>query len=214
MPRDVVVFDLDGTLTAADTSLPFLRAVAGPWPLRAGVLWAGLCAPLDLARAGRAEARAGAQGLGSVRGRWEGLLHERVTARTLAGRPLGALEEAAASFAEAVLQTRLRPDAAGRIAPHREAGHRLVLASASLELYAVPLGELLGFDQVVGTRLEVRDGVASGRFDGLPCWGREKLRRVEEGLDPDRGDVLIHAYGDSRGDSALLQAARRSTYVR
>ena len=75
-----------------------------------------------------------------------------------------------------------------------------------------PLREILGFDTVLGTRLEFRDGLATGRFDGLPCWGDEKLLRVQEVLGP--GEEIIHAYGDSRGDRALLRAARNSTLVR
>jgi len=213
MPREVAVFDLDGTLTTRDTSLPFLRAAAGRWALAKGLLWAGVCAPWDLVRVRGDEALPEKSTLGDVGGRWESLLHERVASRTLAGMSLPAIESAARSFADTIKRTFLRNDALGRIEEHRRAGHHLILASASLEVYLDPLCTSLGFDQVVGTRLEIRDGVATGRFDGLPCWGMEKLRRVRVALDPARGDILAHVYGNSRGDHPLLQAAQRATYV-
>jgi len=214
MAREVAVFDLDGTLTVRDTSLPFLRAATGRWPVAKGVLWAGLCGPWDLARVPGSGALPEKPTLGDVAGRWECFLHERVASRTLTGMPVGELERAGKSFADTIGRTLLRPDALGRIGEHRHAGHHLILASASLEVYLEPLRVSLGFDHMVGTRLKIREGVATGRFDGAPCWGPEKLRRVQEALDPALGDTLAHVYGNSRGDHALLQAAEQATLVK
>jgi phosphatidylglycerophosphatase C len=212
MARSVVVFDLDGTLTKRDISVPFLGFIAGGWSTLLGLVSAGAWAIPDLNRALAAERRASRGRLGSARGRWEGLLHERVVAQTLRGRSRSELETAAERFAHARLRNALRADARDRLDGHLRRGHRLVLASASLAICLEPLREILGFDTVLGTRLEFRDGLATGRFDGLPCWGDEKLLRVQEVLGP--GEKIIHAYGDSRGDRALLRAARNSTLVR
>ena len=59
----------------------------------------------------------------------------------------------------------------------------MILASASLEPYVRPLGEILGVDDVVCTRLE-RDaaGRLTGRLLGANCRGPEKARRVSEWL--------------------------------
>jgi len=206
----VVVFDLDGTLTLRDTSLPFVRMTAGPRAARVGLLAAGAWAAADLAAALWAEWLGPPPRLGGVSGRWEGRLHARVIAHALRGRTRAELEEAGARFAETTLQGNLRADARGRIEGHRRQGHRLVLASASLETYVEPLARRLGFEVAVGTRLELQDGVATGRVVGLPCWGAEKLRRVRAALG---GDEITHAYGDGRGDRALLAAARHATVV-
>jgi len=212
MARPVVVFDLDGTLTMRDISVPFLGSTAGGWSTLLGIVSAGAWAIPDLGRALAAE-RPGSQGrVGSVRGRWEGLLHARVVARTLGGRSQLDLETTAEQFAHTNLLRALRPDAKDRLEGHLRQGHRLILASASLAICLEPLRDILGFDTVLGTRLEFQDGVATGRFAGLPCWGDEKLRRVREVLRPD--EEILHAYGDSRGDRALLGAARHSTLVR
>lgn len=211
--RTVAVFDLDGTLTAVDTSLPFLRQVAGKARARMGVLGAAAWAVPDLAASWAAERVGGGLRLGGIRGRWEGAFHQRVAAFTLRGRTRVELEAAGAAFAGTVVEGLLRPDARGRIEPHRAQGHFLLMASASLDAYVEPLAALLGFDAAVGTRLEYRNEVATGRFLGLTCWGAEKLRRVREVLGVD-GPAIHHAYGDSAGDRALLEAALDAVWVR
>jgi phosphatidylglycerophosphatase C len=91
----------------------------------------------------------------------------------------------------------------------------VLLASASLDAYLVPLGELLGADEVVCTRLERgADGRLTGRLDGANCRGAEKARRVravlaERGLE----DAELWAYGDSRDDEPLLAAAEHGIRV-
>ena len=212
MAQPVVVFDLDGTLTKRDISVPFRRFTAGGPSAWLGLLWAGTWAISDLGTAFLAERRGNQRRVGSVRGRWEGLLHERMVARTLRGKHRSELEAAAERFAHSKLCNALRANARDRLDEHLREGHRLILASASLAICLEPLRGILGFDAVLGTRLEFRDGVATGRFEGLPCWGAEKLLRVREVMRP--GEEILHAYGDSRGDRAVLRAARNSTLVR
>ncbi len=212
MSAPVVVFDLDGTLTLRDTSVPFLRLAAGPRAMRTALLAAAARALPDLAASLWEEWLGPPPRLGGVEGRWEGRLHERMVARTLRGRSRLELDEAARRFADRTLAENLRADARGRIGEHRVRGHRLLLASASLEIYLEPLRDGLRLDGAVGTRLEFVEGVATGRFLGLPCWGAEKLRRVREAIGPD-GDIA-YVYGDARGDRAVLAAARHGIVVR
>jgi phosphatidylglycerophosphatase C len=103
-----------------------------------------------------------------------------------------------------------------RLRWHLELGHRVVLASASLEPYLLPLGRLLGVDGVVCTRLEQGpDGRLTGRLDGANCRGPEKERRVVEWLrEHDLADATLWAYGDSRGDAELLARADHPVWVR
>ena len=85
----------------------------------------------------------------------------------------------------------------------------MILASASLEPYVTPLGELLGVDDVVCTRLEQDpDGRLTGRLRGANCRGPEKARRVEEWLgQAELEGAELWAYGDSASDDELLAAA-------
>ncbi len=187
------MFDFDGTLTVRDSLLPFLRFLVPP-----GRLLAGLAAS--------APAAAG-QFLGAGRG----AAKEALLRRFVRGLREEELAAAGAGFARARLPRLVRPAAPGAIAWHRERGHRVVLVSASLEVYLAPWGASAGFDDVLATRLEAAGGRLTGRFLGLNCRGPEKVERLRALLGTLDGPV-IHAYGDSGGDRELLAIATYPHY--
>jgi HAD superfamily hydrolase (TIGR01490 family) len=129
-----------------------------------------------------------------------------VLGKFLAGLPEVDLCRLGESFANGVLPGLVRPAALTRIAWHREQGHRLVLVSASLEAYLEPWGRQAGFDDILATRLESINGRLTGRFAGPNCRDAEKVVRLRELVGPIDG-VVLHAYGDSRGDRELLAVA-------
>ena len=91
----------------------------------------------------------------------------------------------------------------------------MLLASASLDVYLEPLGELLGADGVVCTILEQgAHGRLTGRLVGENCRGGEKARRVREWLrSSGLEDATLWAYGDSDGDTELLELAHHAYRV-
>jgi phosphatidylglycerophosphatase C len=188
-PRPLAAFDLDGTLTRRDTLMPFLVRALGAGRAYRAVLASSL--PL---------ARAAALG-----GTHRDLAKAAVLRRVLGGLPLAPLAEASESFADHVVVHGLRPEVLARVEWHRAEGHELVLVSASPELYVAPIGRLLGFDEVLATRLEVDDGRLTGGLVGANCRGPEKVARLRRW----RGDALAlaYAYGDSAGDREMLALA-------
>ena len=101
----------------------------------------------------------------------------------LRGLDAAALDRLGTEFGRTYVSQRLRDDTTARLRRHRELGHTVILASASLEPYVTPLGELLGVDDVVCTRLEQdAAGRLTGRLLGANCRGPEKARRVAEWL--------------------------------
>ena len=78
-----------------------------------------------------------------------------------------------------------------------------------------PAGEELGVDGVVATRLAVGGGgLLTGGYEGKNCRGAEKYARLivhlrAQGLLSNNGGVqpVLWAYGNSRGDLRLLNAA-------
>jgi phosphatidylglycerophosphatase C len=202
--RTVAAFDLDGTLTRHDTLLPFLSATAGPVALAKGLIAVGI--PLTQAVLVDSNRR---------RGDMKSLVLERV----LGGSQLADLRVAGQRYAHKLLAGGLRDSTLALWREHVDAGHELVIVSASLELYVHPLAVLLGGTAGLGTRLQVRpDGSVSGEIDGENCRGPEKVRRLDEWLresgSADPGSVEVFAYGDSSGDDDLLARASRPTRLR
>jgi phosphatidylglycerophosphatase C len=186
----VAAFDFDGTITHRDTMFPFLRhAVGAAGFARAAILSTPVLSAYALGWMANDVAKA------------------RTLARFIGGRDLADLQEHGRSFARERLPRLVRPRALERLRWHQEQGHRCVIISASLDLYVEPWAASLEIDEVLCTRLQVNEaGCVSGALATPNCYGVEKLRRLERAFGP-RGDYVLYAYGDSRGDRELLQAA-------
>ncbi len=194
-PFVVAAFDFDGTLTKRDSLLPFLAAVRGP--VAVSVAMSRLAPRLALMAAGRAD---------------RDDTKERLIRHLLTGFSSDELHAAGARYADH-LATRLRPDIVERLDWHRDAGHELVLISASPAVYLEPLGAQLGFAVVLATRLAVGPNASlTGRLDGGNCRGPEKVTRLQAWLGS-REASEIWAYGDNAGDEDLLAFADHARWV-
>ena len=187
--RPVAAFDVDGTLTRRDTLLPFLTRVAGRTRVAGALAVAAAGAPQrDAAKA-------------------------RFLRRLLRGRPHGDLEEAGYEYGTRLARVGVSEPMRARLAWHRAEGHELVIVSAALACYLEPAAAALGVDAVFATRLETDgNGRCTGRLDGGNCRGEEKARRLRAHLGTDA--ALVWAYGDSRGDDAMLALAAHPVRVR
>ena len=117
------------------------------------------------------------------------------------GRPSAEIEAHAGWFLERWVRGRLRGEVVERLASHRAAGLRTILLSASPDLYVPTIGDALGFDEVVCTRV----AVGRGRVAGEPRRGQ--LQGDREG----RGDP--HAPGSAGGAARIRSpmATRQAT---
>ncbi len=196
VPSTVAAFDVDGTLTTRDCVTPFLYRTVR------------LRTALALARHPWAV-------LGALVHRDRDRLKE-IVCTAFAGLDARALDLEGEAFAHEVERRWLRDDTVARLRRHRELGHRVVLASASLEPYLRPLGRRLEVDGVVCTRLEeAPDGSLTGRLDGPNCRGAEKAHRFDAWLaENDLAAATVWAYGDSPGDAELLARADHAVWVR
>ena len=104
----------------------------------------------------------------------------------------------------------VREEARQRLELHRANGDRIVVVSASLDVYLRPWCEASGFE-LICTELASREGVLTGGLRGGDCTGREKAERVRARYRLD-DYALIYAYGDSAEDEALLALAHRPHY--
>jgi phosphatidylglycerophosphatase C len=198
--RPVAAFDVDGTLSRRDTLLPFLQRLCGTQRLARALAANGLA--LSRMVAGRAD---------------RDVVKDALLVRVLAGRDAEEVAAAGATYAQFLLDhERLRPDTRHRLEEHRAAGHRVVLVSASPEVYLGPLGRHLGVDAVLASGLEVgAEGRLTGRLAGRNCRGAEKVIRLDAWLgDEARPGTYLYAYGDSEGDRELLARADVGVRVR
>lgn len=190
----VAAFDFDGTLTVGGSVVPFLVRLRGVWPVLAALL-------VDLPQLVRA-AIVGGQASDEAK--------EHLFMRLLSGVPVAEVERVGAQFAESHLRRRLRHDTRDRLEWHRKQGHLVVVVSASPECYVRPAAALLGADAALATRLAVGGDLLTGRYEGKNCRGSEKYARVmawvrAQGIGP--AQPVLWAYGNSRGDKRLLEAA-------
>ncbi len=194
----MAAFDFDGTLTSGGSVFPFLVQLKGRGPvLRA----TGVLAP----QLGRAALMGGVAADGTK---------QKMFTRLFAGMSESELNNVAASFASDHLAKHLRDDMRRRLEWHQNQGHYTMIVSASPECYVRPAGELLGVDGVVATRLAVDSkGFLTGGYDGKNCRGAEKFSRLiahlrSSGLFGTGAEQPeMWAYGNSRGDLRMLQAA-------
>lgn len=194
----VAAFDVDGTLTVRDCVVPFLTRISGGKVH----LIAGLARrPVAVA--------------GALVHRDRDRLKAAATRAALAGRPLDRVGDEALAFAGMVATSWMRPDTVARLRWHRRQGHRVVLVSASYELYVAPLAASLGADAALATRLAVApDGTLTGALDGPNCRAEEKVARLRAWqLAAGAAGAELWAYGDSSGDDALLAVADHAVRV-
>lgn len=190
----MAVFDFDGTISRRDSTTAFCLATVPVWRLM----------------------RALAPRTPRLAGYRLGLVSRAAVKESILTALFGGMEERrlgglAAAWAASRLPGLVRPAALARLRWHQERGHRVVLASASLELLLEPWALAVGVGDVLATRLEVAGGRLTGRLQGRNCYGAEKVARLRELLG-DLDGFELYAYGDSRGDRELLAAAQHPAY--
>ena len=205
----VAAFDFDGTLTHGDTLLPFLATALG-WPRFA---WALL----------RSSPWLVGHALRLVR---NDIAKARLFKAALQGVPTADVQRWAERWASEQLPGQLRCDqdpTMARLAWHRAAGHCCVMVSASPDIYLERAAELMGFDGLICTQMEVEISVRgfgeslTGRMKTPNCHGQQKVIRLQAWL-VERYDtaalagMTLYAYGDTSGDKPMLRMAQKAWY--
>jgi HAD superfamily hydrolase (TIGR01490 family) len=97
------------------------------------------------------------------------------------------------------------PAGVAAVERHRREGHLLAILSGSSPYASQPLARLLGIPHVLCTRLEVEDGVFTGRMIEPVCYGAGKVTLAEEFArehDVDLAESWF--YSDSYSDLPML----------
>ena len=190
-PR-IIASDLEGTLTTGET-----------WRgLRAYLEKHGRKADFQLFFAsqilGFGAAKLGLMPKREFQNRWTAKIM-----RLFAGQTLEQFQEIAAWIAEHQLLPKARRSVLSELEVARDQGARVILASGTyqpvLEAFAKPFGF-----EAIGTPLESKNGLLTGRVLGAINVGFEKRHKLEQLL---AGQKLDTAYGDTMPDIPMLEMA-------
>lgn len=190
---NLALFDFDGTITDRDTFTDFIYHAADTGRIRLGKL---MLAPVILAY------KAGLLPASKAR--------EKVAGFAFKGWTPADLREKGAAYAREILPGCLKRTAMERIRWHREQGDRIVLVSASLDVYLSFWCENHGME-LICSKLAFRNGVATGRYNPRDCSGREKADRIRERYWLEDYPT-IYAYGDTAEDREMLDLAHERYY--
>ena len=161
MPTQLVVFDLDETITRHDTLLPYAMGLVfrrRPWRLP---LLATVVPPTVNFATGRGD---------------EGPVKESFIKALLGGTRRSEIDAWTARFVPSVLAHGTFADAIARIAEHRRRGDHLVLMSASTDLYVPAIAQALGFNENICTGVRWDGDRLNGSLTTPNRKGEEKAR--------------------------------------
>ena len=189
----VYAFDFDGTLTRRDTLIEFIRFAKGD---KAFLLCFLRYSPLlVLMKLG-------------LYPNWKA--KQRVFSHCFRGMAVDTFNSLCSRFASDKARL-MRPKGMKKLREVLAEGGKVVVVSASVNNWVEPFFAGIGGVYVVGTMVEEREGVLTGRFLTKNCYGEEKVTRLLQ-LFPERTQYWLTAYGDSRGDFELLDFANESYY--
>ena len=191
----IAIFDLDGTITRHDTLFPLvLRILARrPWQL----LRLLLVLPAVLRYAADRD---------------RGALKQSLLRATLRGMARSELAEISGRFVRDKIARGCFRDALDTIRRHRDAGHHLVLMSASVDFYVPEFARQLGFDDVISTEVRWQNDRLDGTLSSPNRRGEEKARCLVP-LLASRRDADSFAYGNSASDLPHLKLVRHGLLV-
>ncbi len=186
----IAFFDLDRTLLAVNS----------------GKLW--IDREMRLGYLTRWQALRGAAYIGSYHfgfTRLESVLEEAIA--VLGGAREADLVARSESFYVEELATTYRPQARDVVERHRRDGHTLALLTSSTNYLCAPVQRELAIDTALCNRLEVDEGIFTGKAHGALCFGAGKVTHAKA-LAEALGEALSDAwfYTDSMSDLPMLEA--------
>jgi HAD superfamily hydrolase (TIGR01490 family) len=190
--RTAAFFDLDKTIIAKSSTLAFSK------PFQAG----------GLISRGAVLRSAYAQFVYLVGGADHDQMEKlrAFMSQLCAGWDVATVREIVADTIHNIVDPLVYDEAVSLIEEHRLSGRDIVIVSTSGAEVVGPIGEMLGADRVIATRMEIEDGKYTGEIEYY-AYGEEKanaIRALAEEVGYDLGHSF--AYSDSVTDVPMLEA--------
>jgi len=102
-----------------------------------------------------------------------------------------------------------RRDVVARLQGHKVDGHTVILVSGIFTDLVQLIAENIGIDGAIGTQMEFKEDIATGKLVGIPCVGTQKIEYIKQFISNNHPDVDLadcYGYADSYSDRALLSA--------
>ena len=200
MQKKYALFDFDGTLCKGDSIIQVCQFAHKR----------GLCTKKQLL-----------QGIGAaIRFKLGRLTIEQAKQQAMEwikGRSEIEMAAFAQLFCLEVLMPRFFPEGIATLQKEQEAGATVLLITASPSFYLMPLKDMLGVSDIIGTRMDVDESGLYTSLVGDNCRGLQKPLRLAEYL-ASKGDRLDYetstAYGNSTGDLPMLELCKHKVAVK
>ena len=192
----LAVFDLDGTITRRDTLVLYVVGFLRQWPWR----WLGL--PRIVPAVVRFVCKRADHGD----------LKAALIKATLGGVTRARLSGWTGQFVREQLAGGLFSEARAKIDWHRHNGDRLVLMSASVDLYVPDIGRALGFHETICTGVQWNGDRLVGNLTTPNRRGEEKARCFQA-LQERYPGLESAAYGNAGSDLPHLRLATQGYLV-
>lgn len=127
----------------------------------------------------------------------------------IANQPLETLLAWQQAYVDEVILPAMTPQAIALVKKHQEQGHLCALVTATNEFVTTPMAKLFGFEHLIATIPEMKDGLYTGRTEGVPSYQAGKITRVDQwlhelGLKREQFE-RIWFYSDSSNDLPLME---------
>ena len=114
------------------------------------------------------------------------------------------LQNLAQEYAQQLIQN-LDQELLQQLRLHQQNGDRVVLVSASIDLYLVPICEFLNIE-LICTATEIKNGLLTGHYSSEDCSCEQKKLRILQQYNLEDYQY-IYAYGNSEEDLDMLSLA-------
>lgn len=195
MKQQIAAFDFDGTITNKDTFLEFIKFTEGSIKFYMVFL---LFSPLLVAYKLK------------LYPNWK--IKQQIFSFIYKGKDRSTFNNLCKNFFLQVGKGIIKPQAIEHIKKCQKEKTEILIVSASIENWITPFAQYLNIKTVLATKIETNaNDKITGRFTTPNCYGMEKVNRISQ-LFPNRNDYTLSAYGDSKGDKALLAFADKRFY--
>lgn len=191
--ESLAAFDFDGTITRRDTLFHFLLTSFGSKRFYTALLY--FLPRMLFMKAGIINSSK---------------TKERLLGHFLTGFNSSEFDALCRDYALNHLPLIIRAKALEKIEWHINNGHIVTIVSASIYNWIEPWATSLKL-ATLSTKMEVRNGKLTGKFDGENCKGIEKVIQLKKHF-PKINSYTVYAYGDSSGDDELLKFADSPHY--